>query len=318
MASQTQPDARGDGELLDAYSQAVIDTVEAVGPAVVKIETGRGGGSGVLFTPDGFVLTNNHVVERAGRPLVTLLDGRVTQGELVGRDVHTDLAVLRIDGLALPWAPLGDSRRVRVGQIAVAIGNPFGFQHSVTAGVVSALGRSLRSPSGRVIDDIIQTDAALNPGNSGGALVTTAHEVIGVNTSMIAPAQGLCFAIASNTVRFVASRLMRDGRIRRSYIGVAGQNMAIPRAFARERHLTASSAVRVDSVAAESPAAKAGIRAGDAILGFAGKPVTGVDDLHRYLTEELIAVASKVNILRTGQLRVVTVVPAELPERYGP
>jgi len=313
VASQTLSDSRQDARLLDAYSEAVIDTVEAVGPAVVKIEARRGAGSGVIFTPDGFVLTNNHVIDRVAHPVVTLLDGQVAHGELVGRDEHTDLAVLRIGGTSLPWAALGDSRHVRVGQIAIAIGNPYGFQHSVTAGVVSALGRSLRSPTGRVIDDIIQTDAALNPGNSGGALATSAREVIGINTSIISPAQGLCFAIASNTVRFVASRLIRDGRLRRSYVGVVGQNTAIPRVLARARQLAASSGVRVESVAADSPASRAGIRAGDIVLGFAGKAVAGVDDLHRYLTDELIDVPSKVTILRAGELRYLTVVPTETP-----
>jgi S1-C subfamily serine protease len=232
-------------------------------------------------------------------------------GQLIGRDPHTDLAVLRIDGASLPWASLGDSRRVRAGQLAIAIGNPYGFQHSVTAGVISALGRSLRSRTGRVIDDVIQTDAALNPGNSGGPLVTTRGEVIGINTAMIWTAQGLCFAIASNTARFVASRLIRDGRFRRSFIGVVGQNVPIPRALARAHQLAVSSGVFVASVEPGSPAATAGIRDGDIILAFADEPIAGVDDLLRYLTDERIEAPCRVTILRAAQRRTLTVVPAE-------
>ena len=248
--------------MLDAYSEAVIRTVETIGPAVVRVERERGGGSGVIFTPDGFVLTNSHVVHGPGRTRVTLPDGQSMLAEFVGEDVETDLAVLRIGGTSLPWASLGDSRRVRVGQIAIAIGNPYGFNHSATAGIISAVGRSLRASSGRLMDDVIQTDAALNPGNSGGPLVTTRAEVIGLNTAMILPAQGLCFAVASNTARFVASHLIRDGRIRRSYIGVGGQNTPIPRAIARANQLAVSSGVLVVSVEAASPAATAGFRRG--------------------------------------------------------
>src|SRR4051812_22089520 len=251
---------RDDATLLDAYSTAVVHAVEAVGPAVVKIDAARGGGSGVLFTPDGLILTNSHVVDKAGALTVVMTDGRSMRADLIGQDADTDLAVIRIDGSALPWATLGDSRAVRVGQIAIAIGNPYGFDHSVTAGVVSALGRSLRAKSGRLMDDIIQTDAALNPGNSGGPLVTTAGEVIGVNTATILPAQGLCFAIASNTARFVAARLILDGRIRRSYIGVAGQQPPLPRALARVNGVVAGSGVLVLSVESRSPAASAGLR----------------------------------------------------------
>src|SRR5919201_3406262 len=214
-----------DAALLDAYSEAVIRTVETASPAVVKID----GGSGFVFTPDGLILTNSHVMEKRRSTTVTLADGRSLRGDLVGNDPHTDLAVVRIEGGSLPVVSFGDSRAVRVGQIAVAIGNPYGFQCTVTTGVVSALGRSLRARSGRLIDDVLQTDAALNPGNSGGPLVTTRGEVVGVNTATILPAQGLCFAIASNTARFVVSRLIRDGRIRRSFIGVAGQNVPVPR-----------------------------------------------------------------------------------------
>jgi len=309
-----QPRPVDDSELLDAYSQAVIRAVEAVGPAVVKIDVEHGGGSGVCFTPDGLILTNSHVVERSGRVTVVMPDGRSMLADRVGADADTDLAVVRAvspPGESLPWATLGDSRTVRVGQVAIAIGNPYGFQHSVTTGVVSALGRSLRSRSGRLIDDVIQTDASLNPGNSGGPLVTTRGEVIGVNTAMILPAQGLCFAVASNTARFVAARLIRDGRIRRSYIGVAGQNVAIPRAYARANHLAVSSGVLVVSVESGSPAAAAGVQDGDVILAFAGEAITGIDELHRRLSEDRIGVPSPLTVLRRLERRTLTVVPAE-------
>jgi S1-C subfamily serine protease len=300
-----------DDELLDAYSTAVVHAVETIAPAVVRVERGRGGGSGVIFTPDGFVLTNSHVVHGANQFTVTLSDGRETRGDLVGDDPHTDLAVLRIDASSLPWASLGDSRRVRVGQIAIAIGNPFGFHHSATAGIVSGVGRSLRAGSGRLMDDIIQTDAALNPGNSGGPLVTSRAEVIGVNTATILPAQGLCFAVASNTARFVAGRLMSDGRVRRSYIGVGGQNVPVPRTPGSS-HVTPSTGVLVLSVESGSPASHAGLAQGDIIIAFGHTPITGVDDLHRVLTAERIGVTSGLTILRSGARQHVTVVPKEV------
>ena len=303
-----------DAHLLDAYSAAVTGAVEAVGPAVVKIDAGHGSGSGVLFTPDGLILTNCHVVERARALSVAMADGRTTPGDVIGLDGDTDLVVVRIDapnGPRLPWATLGDSRAVRVGQIAIAIGNPYGFHHSVTAGVVSALGRSLRSRTGRLMDDVIQTDASLNPGNSGGPLVTTRGVVIGINTAMILPAQGLCFAIASNTARYVAARLIRDGRIRRSYVGIAGQNVPIPRALARAHQLAVSSGVLVVSVEKESPAATAGLRDGDVILACADEVVAAVDDLHRHLTEDRIGAPTTFTVLRKGQRRQLTVVPVE-------
>ena len=302
-----QPD---DDELLDAYSAAVVHAVDTIGPAVVRVERERGGGSGVIFTPDGFVLTNSHVVHRASQIAVTLPDGRATRGDLVGDDPHTDLAVLRIDASSLPWAGLGDSRRVRVGQMAIAIGNPFGFHHSATAGIVSGVGRSLRAGSGRLMDDIIQTDAALNPGNSGGPLVTSRAEVIGVNTATVLPAQGLCFAVASNTARFVAGRLMSDGRIRRSYIGVGGQNVPVPR-HAGGTRVAASSGVLVLSVESGSPASRAGLVAGDLIVALGERPISGVDDLHRALTAERIGVPSTITILRGGARQQVTVAPEE-------
>lgn len=302
-----------DDELLDAYSRAVTRVVEAVGPAVVKIQSNRGNGSGVIFTPDGLVLTNSHVVARAEHVTAMLPDGRSLRADVVGRDPGTDLAVLRTgtDGESLPWATLGNSKTVRVGQVAVAIGNPFGLQHSVTAGIVSALGRSLRTESGRLVDDVIQTDAALNPGNSGGPLVTTRGDVIGINTATIVPAQGLCFAIASDTVRFVAAKLIRDGRIRRSYIGVAGQTVPIPRVLTRHHRLAVSSGVLVTSVEPKSPAEGAGLRDGDVIIGCGEHAVTAVGDLHRHLTDERVGVPTTLAVLRGNERRQLTVVPAE-------
>jgi S1-C subfamily serine protease len=305
--------SRTDADLLDAYSQAVTAAVERVGPAVVRVDLDRAGGSGVVFTPDGLVLTNAHVVEGEPHPRVILTDGRSMIGDVIGRDADTDLAVVRIaagDG-QLPWARLGDSRALKVGQLAIAIGNPYGFQHSVTAGVVSALGRSLRSRSGRLIDDVVQTDAALNPGNSGGPLVTSRGEVVGINTAMILAAQGLCFAIASNTAQFVATRLLRDGRVRRSYIGIAGQTVPVPRAVARANQLAAASGVFVVSVEAGSPAQAAGLRDGDVVLACGGAAIAALDDLHRQLTEERIGVPTRVLLLRAGRRRELTVVPSE-------
>ena len=297
--------------MLDAYSQAVIGAVEAVGPAVVNVHRGdAGAGSGVIFTPDGLVLTNHHVVHGAARVEVILPEGRAMRADVIGQDAGTDLAVLRVDA-TLPWARFGDSRRVRVGQVAIAIGNPYGFQHSVTSGVISALGRSLRSQSGRLIDDIIQTDASLNPGNSGGPLVTTRGDVIGINTAMIRPAQGLCFAIGINTARFVASRLIRDGRIRRAYIGIAGQNIDVPRAMARVNQVAIASAVRVASVEKRSPAAQAGLAEGDIVVAFGDVAVTGVDDLHRVLGEEQIDKIVDVGVIRRGQRRTIPITPIE-------
>jgi len=310
-----QPD---DSALLDAYSSAVIYAVEAVGPAVVKIDAGRGSGSGVVFTPDGLILTNSHVVDRAKTLTAVMPDGRSMAADVVGQDADTDLAIVRVDASrepSLPYATLGDSRAVRVGQVAIAIGNPYGFHHSVTAGVVSALGRSLRAQSGRLMADIIQTDASLNPGNSGGPLVTSRGEVMGINTAMILPAQGLCFAIASNTARYVAARLIRDGRIRRSYIGVAGQTVPIPRAVARANHLAVSAGVFVVSVEPDSPATAAGLRDGDVVLAFAGEAVTGIDDLHRLLTDDRIGIPAMMTILRSAERRQLTIVPCESKQR---
>ena len=308
MASNPAPDDR---DLLDAYSSAVVSAVDLVGPAVVRVERDRGGGSGVVIAPDGFVLTNSHVVHDARHLAVTLPDGHELRADVVGDDPHTDLAVLRVAGTSLPCAILGDSRRLRVGQMAIAIGNPYGFHHSATAGIVSGLGRSLRARSGRLIDDVIQTDAALNPGNSGGALVTSRGEVVGINTATIMPAQGLCFAVASTTARWVATRLMSDGRIRRSHIGVAGQNAPVPRDHARANGLAVTSGVLVLSVERDSPASRAGVAGGDVIVSLGEQAVAGVDDLHRYLTQERIGVSLPLTVLRRGRRIRLTISPLE-------
>jgi len=308
------PEPANDQSLLDDYSRAVIYAVEKAAPGVVKIDVdSHSAGSGFLFTPDGLILTNSHVLGRGSRIVVTLLDGRSLHAGLVGDDPDSDLAVLRVDSSAegLPWVTFGDSSRLRPGQVVVAIGNPYGFQHSVTSGVVSAIGRSLRARSGRLLEDIVQTDASLNPGNSGGPLVTTRGEVVGVNTAMIHPAHGLSFAIASNTAQFVLSALIRDGRIRRSFIGVTGQRVPIPRRLMRDYQLAASSGVLVVGIEPSSPAETAGLRTGDIIVAFGGVRVSGVDDLHRQLTAERIGVAAALTIVRRAQRRQIIVVPEE-------
>ena len=311
-----------DGPLHDAYSQAVMQVAERVGPAVVAIEVepsrrsgrqGRGGGSGFLFTPDGFILTNSHVVHDAGDIEVTLNGGRRYQGALIGDDPQTDLAVVRILAPDLKAAALGDSSRLRPGQLVVAIGNPYGFQWTVTAGVVSALGRSLRSQSGRLIDDVIQTDAALNPGNSGGPLVNSRGEVIGVNTAVILPAQGICFAIPSATAQFVAQGLIRDGAIRRGWIGVGGQNVALHRRVALHHGLEEDGGVLVLGVEPGSPAERAGLHEGDVILQFGPGRVTGIDDLHRRLTEDSVGRSTALGVLRRDETLQLEITPGQAP-----
>jgi S1-C subfamily serine protease len=312
--------------LLDAYSRAVTSAVAAVGPSVVNIEvrsaaSGRGGrpgggsGSGFVLAQDGMILTNSHVVHGAQRIEVGLPDGRRLGAQLVGDDPDTDLAVVRVGASDLPAARLGDSGALRPGQLVIAIGNPLGFQTTVTAGVVSAVGRSLRSSSGRLMDNIVQTDAALNPGNSGGPLVTSRGEVVGVNTAVILPAQGLCFAIPINTARFVASRLIRDGRIRRGWLGVGGQNVSISRRSARVAGLERASGVLVLGIEPGSPAERAGLRERDVIVGFGGSQVAGIDDLHRLLTEAGIGVPTTLTVLRPTERQVLEVVPGESPPR---
>ncbi len=306
-----------DDELLDAYSRAVIGAAESVSPSVVNIETrhhvrGReagGSGSGFVFTPDGFILTNSHVVHGALRIDVTLVDGRRSRAVLVGDDPDTDLAVIRIDAAGLAPAVLGDSSRIRPGQLVIAIGNPFGFQCTVTSGVVSALGRSLRAQSGRLIENVIQTDAALNPGNSGGPLVNSGGEVIGVNTAVIRGAQGICFATAINTAKFVAARLIKDGAVRRGHIGVVGQDVALPRRLIRYHNLPVESGVRIEEVMSGSPAEAAGVLRSDVIVAFDGRPIAGIDHLHRSLTEAQVGVQRELTLIRGVEKMHLVVVP---------
>ena len=299
-----------DGELLDAYSASVVHAVEHVSPAVVKIDVARqGSGSGFLFTPDGLLLTNSHVVNGANHVRVTFLDGQVARAEVLGDDPDTDLAIVRVAGSSLPYITFADSSAVRVGQIAIAIGNPYGFHCSVTTGVVSALGRSLRAKSGRLMDDVLQTDAALNPGNSGGPLVTSTGEVIGVNTAMIVPAQGLSFAIASNTARFIATRLLRDGKVRRSYLGLGGSRTDVSRRLARHLGLAVTSGIRVETVEPHSPAAAAGLLPRDVLIAFANQPVRDVDDLQRALTEDRIGQPAPMGVIRGTERIELVVLP---------
>lgn len=322
--------ASSDDSLLDAYSNAVAGAVERVSPSVVNIEVHqaggrtrsgeprerRGGGSGFIFTPDGLILTNSHVVHDARRIEVALANGRRMPASAIGDDPASDLAVIRVDeprvndpGLAA--AALGDSQRLRVGQVVIAIGAPYGFQSTVTAGVVSALGRSLRSYAGRLIDDVIQTDASLNPGNSGGPLVDSLGRVVGVNTATILPAQGICFAIGINTAKFVASRLLRDGRIRRSYIGVSAQTVPIHRRVVRFYDLAKETGALVLSVEENSPARRAELREGDVIVALEGQPVAGVDDLHRVLTDVRVGVSCGLTVLRHTEKLELKIVPEE-------
>jgi S1-C subfamily serine protease len=325
--NQTIDDQAGveaEAEILDAYSRTVIAAAQTVGPAVVNIEVRaearagdakaehRGGsGSGLIFTPDGFILTNSHVVHGAGRMEAALSDGRRFDAELVGEDPHTDLAVIRVVGPNLPCAVLGDSGALKVGQLVVAIGNPYGFQSTVTAGVISATARSFRSASGRLVDNVIQTDAALNPGNSGGPLVSGRGQVIGVNTAIIRPAQGICFAIPSNTATFVAAQLLRFGRVKRSYIGMGGQDVPLHRRILRHHKIPGSGGVLVIQIEPGSPAERAGIREGDTIVEFDGVGIERVDELYRLLTEERVGKSTEVVALRGLDKLALFVTPAD-------
>jgi S1-C subfamily serine protease len=315
-----------DGQLLDAYSKTVSSAAGAVSPAVVNIQVkgsaagrrGEGGGSGFIIAPDGFILTNSHVVHGAKSIEAHLPDAQSFNATLVGKDPETDLAVLRVDSSRLPFLTFADSNKLCVGQIAIAMGSPYGFQQTVTAGVVSALGRSMRAQSGRLMDDIIQTDAALNPGNSGGPLVDSSGAVIGVNTAVILPAQGLCFAIAANTAQWVAGLLIRDGKIRRSYLGLAGQNITIHPRLVRYHKRPKDQGILVSGTEADGPARRAGLAEGDIIVAFKGSPIYSIDDLHRALVGAEIGIESPLTVIRGTELVNLLVVPEELPPRGLP
>jgi S1-C subfamily serine protease len=317
----TKPAAPDDQALLDAYSNAVIGVTERVGPAVVRVETGstapgargRGGmGSGIVISPDGLVLTNSHVVGSSKHIRLRDIEGIVTDARVLGVDPDTDLALLRADGVRdLPYASLGNSKNLRRGQLVVAIGNPLGFESTVTAGVVSALGRSIRSVSGRTIEDVIQTDAALNPGNSGGPLVSSSAEVIGINTAIISGAQGICFAVASNTAQFVLSEIIRHGYVRRAYIGVSGQTAPIPRRHAVVAGVENKMGALLAQIEPDSPAARAGLLPGDVVIKLDGVEINGVDDLIRVLDRDRIDRTLEMDVLRIGRLRAIDIHPVE-------
>jgi S1-C subfamily serine protease len=311
-----------DEELLDAYSRAVVGVVESVGTAVVRLDVGQetdgaheavGSGSGVVIAPDGYILTNHHVVAPAPRLRVTLTDGRSLAAAPVGADPSTDLALVRADGTGLPFARLGDSAALRAGQLAIAIGNPLGFQSTVSTGVVSALGRALRSPDGRLIENIVQHTAPLNPGNSGGPLVDSRGRVIGINTAIVAQAQGIGFAIPANTAQWVVSQILAHGRVRRGFLGIAGVRQPLDRRLARHHRLDQGAALRVAWVEHEGPAGRAGLRQGDLVVAADGLPVTGIDDLYHFLTEWPIGRPAVLTVIRGPVREDLTVVPEEAP-----
>jgi len=312
--------ATSDVALLDAYSAAVTSAVSRVAPAVAHVRVERanapragreGSGSGFMITPDGYLVTNSHVAGGATLLEVTLPDGRTASASIVGDDPDSDLAVLKVGAGDLAWCRFGDSPSVQVGQIAIAIGSPYGFQHTVTAGIVSALGRSMRARTGRMLDNILQTDASLNPGNSGGPLVDSGGRVIGVNTAVILPAQGLCFAIAASTAERVASALIRDGRVRRAWLGVGGQTLPLPRRIVRHFGLLRDGGVRVESIEADSPAAASSLQRGDVIISLDGDPVAHVDDLQRLLVGETIGRPIEIRAVRRDRVVTIELTPRE-------
>ncbi len=317
------PTGDRDMELLDAYSRAVVAVAEAVGPSVVSIAVGNppdgenaepiGAGSGVVIAPDGYILTNDHVVQKANRLTVSLTDGTSLAAALIGSDPATDLAVIRANAAYLPACTLGSSERLRVGQLVIAMGNPFGFQSTVSTGVVSALGRALRSTQGRLIENIIQHTAPLNPGNSGGALVDSTGEVVGINTAIIAMAQGIGFSIPASTAKWVVSQILTHGRVRRGSFGIAGRQRALDRRLVRFHGLKKNYAVEVMSVETSGPAGRAGLRQGDLIVAVNGEAVQSVDDLHRFLSDWPIGRSAQVEILRGMALQTLGIVPREAP-----
>ena len=307
-----------DEQLLDAYSQAVIASADRVSPSVVNVEVWKdkkraGSGSGFVFTPDGLILTNSHVVHESTSIGVGFPDGQRFVADLIGEDPATDLAVLRISASHLLPVTFGNSQTLRVGQLVVAIGNPYGFQCTVTSGVVSALGRSLRSQSGRLIDNVIQTDAALNPGNSGGPLLTSRGEVVGVNTAVILPAQGICFAVGINTANYIAGLLIKDGKIRRGYMGIAGQNVPVHRRLVRGHNLQVETGIFVVSMEPKSPAQHSGVRDGDILVGFDDLPLPDIDALHRILTENRLGIPATLTVLRGTEKIHLRITPVESP-----
>jgi S1-C subfamily serine protease len=315
------PEREREREALDAYSNVVVQVAELLRPAVVNLRAARGrrqgSGSGILFTPDGFLLTNHHVVQGNERVRVRLGDGQELSGRVVGNDPWTDLAIVQAEGAALPHGQFGDSNRLRVGQLVVAIGSPFGFESTVTAGVVSALGRTLRSITGALVDNVIQTDAALNPGNSGGPLVNSRGEVIGINTAIIAPAQGICFAIPINMAKHILPQLMKHGHVTRGYLGIHGRPVPLPRHLARQYALEQATAVKIVTVEENGPADQAGLQEEDVIVNFGEQPVTSIDDLHKLLLQLPVGVPTSLTLLRGERRLERMVLPVDYPDPTG-